>query len=241
MEAAANDLEVGVEAAPPMEVGVEAAPPMEVGVEAAPPMEVCVEAAPPIRVRLEISNEISRASVQPIIDQLNAAEAECLFELHLRHNGGGCVTTMIDLIDALQGTKGQVVITFGRYIMSAAATIWLWFLVRENPNVKSLYPLKPGVVMYHRPRRIQKGEYFCFANEVDANHPLKGPLEKQFQLFDDLFSDVYDWFLYETLDGTPREAPEENLICEKDGLMYRHWLARLKDAYLGNQDCLIPV
>lgn len=207
---------------------------------AANDLEVSVEAAPPI-VRLEISNEISRASVQPIIDQLHAAEAGSLFELHLRHNGGGCVGTMIDLIDALETTKGQVVITFGRYIMSAAATIWLWFLVRDYPNVKSLYPLKPGVVMYHRPRRVQKGEYICFANEVEADHPLKEPLEKQFQLFDGLFSDVFDWLLHEAPDGSLRDAPQENLICEEDGLTYRHWLARLQDAYLGNQDCLIPV
>ena len=194
----------------------------------------------PARVRLELPNEISSASVQPIIDQLNAAPAGSSFELHLRHNGGGCVKTMVDLIVALHDTLANVVITFGRYVMSAAATIWLWFLVRATPNVQSLYPLKPGVVMYHRPRRMQ-GEYICFANEVEPGHPLRDPLIKQFQLFDDLFSDVHEALLLKAPDGSRRDAPSEDLICKDDGLTYRHWLARLKEAYLGNQDCLIPV
>lgn len=195
----------------------------------------------PANIRLELPNEISRASVQPVIDQLNAAQPGSSFELHLRHNGGGCVATMIDLIVALNETKGTVEITFGRYVMSAAATIWLWFLVRATDNVRSLPPLKPGVVMYHRPRRTQQREYLCFADEVDPEHPLKEPLQQQFKLFDDLFRDVYTALLISAPDGSLREAPSESLICEEDGLTYRHWLARLKDAYLGNQDVLIPV
>ncbi|WP_394208687.1 hypothetical protein [Pseudomonas putida] len=67
----------------------------------------------PAKIRLELPNEISRASVQPVIDQLNAAQPGSSFELHLRHNGGGCVATMIDLIVALNETKGTVEITFG--------------------------------------------------------------------------------------------------------------------------------
>ncbi|MCS4284472.1 hypothetical protein M2396_002768 [Pseudomonas sp. BIGb0278] len=195
----------------------------------------------PVKIRLELPNEISRASVQPVIDQLHAAQAGSSFELHLRHNGGGCVNTMIDLIVALNETKGMVEITFGRYVMSAAATIWLWFMVRGTPNVQSLPPLKPGVVMYHRPRRVQAGEYICFADEVEPGHPLKEPLEQQFKLFDDLFNDVHRALLLQGLDGKERDAPAESLICEEDGLTYRHWLARLQEAYLGNQDVLIPV
>ena len=196
----------------------------------------------PAKTRLELPNEISRASVQPVIDQLNAAQPGSSFELHLRHNGGGCVATMIDLIDALNETKGFVEITFGRYVMSAAATIWLWFMVRPTANVQSLSPLKPGVVMYHRPRKlIQQGEYLCFADEVEPGHPLKEPLQQQFKLFDDLFMDVYTALLLQGPDGSVRAAPSESLICEEDGLTYRHWLARLKEAYLGNQDVLIPV
>ncbi|RZI28238.1 hypothetical protein EUX58_02010 [Pseudomonas sp. 770NI] len=208
---------------------------------AAVPAQAPVVTAVVVRVRLELPNEISPVSVQPIIDELNNAQAGSNFELHLRHNGGGCVKTMIDLIVALNSTQADVIITFGRYVMSAAATIWLWFLVRETPNVRSLYPLKPGVVMYHRPRRMLGGEYICFANEVDPASPLKGPLLKQFQLFDDLFYEVHDSLLKHAPDGSVRVAPDETLICQNDGLTYRHWLARLKDTYLGNQDCLIPV
>lgn len=195
----------------------------------------------PARLRLELPNEISPVSVQPIVDQLNKATAASSFELHLRCNGGGCVNTMIDLIVALHNTEANVVITFGRYVMSAAATIWLWFLVRATPNVQSLHPLKPGVVMYHRPRRMQMGEYICFADEIQAGHPLKAPLLQQFKLFDDLFMDVHNALLLQAPDGSPRSAPSETLIFKDDGLTYRHWLARLKEAYLGNQDCLIPV
>lgn len=195
----------------------------------------------PAKIRLELPNEISAASVQPIIDQLNAATAGSFYELHLRHNAGGCVNTMVNLIVALNETEGDVEITFGRYVMSAAATIWLWFLVRATENVRSLLPLKPGVVMYHRPRKMHQGEYICFANEVESGHPLKEPLQKQFALFDNLFEDVHSALLLSAPDGSRREAPSESLICAEDGLTYRHWLARLKEAYLGNQDVLIPV
>lgn len=194
----------------------------------------------PARVRLELPDDITRHSVQPVIDQLNAAQDGSSFELHLRHNGGGCVNTMVDLITALNETRGKVDITFGRYVMSAAATIWLWFMVRPTDNVQSLSPLKPGVVMYHRPRKRQ-GEYLCFADEIEQTHPLRDPLLQQFQLFDDLFMDVHTALLLRASDGSVRTAPDEIVTFEVDGLTYRHWLARLKDAYFGNQDVLIPV
>jgi hypothetical protein len=200
--------------------------------------ERIVEAEP--KLRLELSNEISSDTVDPVISVLEKADEGDLIEIHLRHNGGGSVERMMALIDALDDTKATVEITFSRYVMSAAATIWLKYLVGSTLNVQSLLPRKPGVVMYHRPRR-KLGEYLCFADEVDGAHPLKAPLEQQLQIFDELFEKIYLICLRCGADGQLRDAPGERIVHSDDGLTYRHALMRMREAYYGNQDCLIPV
>ncbi|EIK94014.1 hypothetical protein PMM47T1_24009 [Pseudomonas sp. M47T1] len=192
------------------------------------------------RLRLELPNEISAETVDPVVALLKDAPAGTAIELHLRHNAGGRVDKMVALIDALNETKASVEITYSRYIMSAAATVWLYFLLRSTTNVQSLMPRKPGVVMYHRPRKTQ-GDYLCFADEVGDDHPLKGPLAQQMKIFDDLFETMYQVFLRIGPDGQLRDEPPECMVHEPDGLKYRHWVMRLRDCYYGNQDCLIPV
>ncbi|MBA1217288.1 hypothetical protein [Pseudomonas fulva] len=192
------------------------------------------------KLRLELSNEISVDTVDPVIAVLNRAIEGDLIEIHLRHNGGGSVDRMIALIDALDNTKAMVEITYSRYVMSAAALIWLKYLVGPTRKVQSLLPRKPGVVMYHRPRR-KKGDYLCFADEVEIVHPLKGLLVDELKIFDELFEKIYQICLNYDAKGQQRQPPSEKVVHGDDGLTYRHWLMRMKDAYYGNQDCLIPV
>lgn len=191
-------------------------------------------------LELMLPDEISVASVAPILSALAAATPGQKIELHLRHNGGGDVDQMIDLIKNLHETKASVEITFSRYVMSAAATIWLWFRVWPTAQVQSLPPKKPGVVMYHRPR-LGDGLYICFTDEMDDGHVLKAHFEKKFKLFDLLFEEMYLRMLASGNEGQPAPVPDEAKIHEQNGLSYRHAIYRMRDSYYGNQDCLIPV
>lgn len=163
-----------------------------------------------------------------------------MIELHLRHNSGGDVDQMIELIKILHETNARVEITFSRYVMSAAATIWLWFYVWPIERVQSLLPKKPGVVMYHKPR-LGDGKYVCFADEMEEGHFLKEHLAKKFALFDDLFEEMYRRMLASGQDSQLAAVPDEMRVNELNGLSYRHVIYRLRDSYYGNQDCLIPV
>lgn len=192
------------------------------------------------KLKLELQDQISAETVNPIIDVLNKAVDGDLIEIHLRHNAGGNVDRMVALIDALQATSARVEITFSRYVMSAAATLWLWFFFRESHNVKSLYPKKKGVVMYHRPRR-QRGGYLCFCNEMADEHPLKAPLQEKLKIFDDLFEELFTEMCKFQAQQESQEELAFELIVDEEKLSYRHSLDRMREAYYGNQDCLIPV
>lgn len=192
------------------------------------------------KLKLELQDVISAETVNPIIEVLRKANDGDLIEIHLRHNAGGNVDRMVALIEALNSTAAQVEITFSRYVMSAAATIWLWFFMRETNRVKSLFPKKKGVVMYHRPRR-QRGGYLCFCDEMAADHPLREPLQEKMRMFDELFEEVFDLMCRNSALQESQPELKAELHNEEDQLMYKHSLHRMRDAYYGNQDCLIPV
>lgn len=192
------------------------------------------------KLKLELQDQISAETVNPIIDVLNKASEGDLIEIHLRHNAGGNVDRMIALIDALDATSAKVEITFSRYVMSAAATLWLWYFLRESPNVKSLYPKKKGVVMYHRPRR-QRGGYLCFCDEMGNDHPLKAPLQEKLSIFDELFEELFERMCIIYAQQESQDQLAFHLVVEEEKLSYRHSMDRLREAYYGNQDCLIPV
>lgn len=176
----------------------------------------------------------------PILQALADATEDQRIDLHLRHNSGGDVDQMIELIRNLHVTKASVEISFSRYVMSAAATIWLWFRVWPIERVQSVPPRKPGVVMYHRPRLLD-GLYVCFTSEMDEGHVLKTHLEKKFKLFDVLFEEMYSRMLASGQDGPLAVIPDELKHNDHNGLSYRHAVYRMRDSYYGNQDCLIPV
>ena len=90
------------------------------------------------RTFVELNEEISVSTVSPIIAILDAAKPGDSIALHMRNNNGGDVGQLFELIKALVRTKATVEISFGRFIMSAAASLWLWFWLRPAPHVKSL-------------------------------------------------------------------------------------------------------
>lgn len=183
------------------------------------------------RTVIELKSVVSVETVMPMIDALNTAVEGDLIEIHIRHNGGGDVDVLFALITAIVHTKAKVEITIGRYIMSAAATLWLWFWLWRAPHVTSLMPLKPAILMYHRPRRSY-GEYYCFAESLSDTDQTKASLVQKVKIFDDLFDAMLNRLGWNQLTDA----------CLVVGdVSYQHYLQHMKEAYYGNKDCVIPV
>lgn len=183
---------------------------------------------------IELKSIVSVETVTPLVDALNGAVEGDLIEIHIRHNGGGEVEALFALIRAIVHTKAQVEITIGRYVMSAAATLWLWFWLWRAPHVTSLMPLKPAVLMYHRPRQTcgTNGDYYCFAESMKDGDPVKDSLLGKIKIFDDLFDSLLQRLGWSNLS-------DASLVLEE--VAYQHHLQHLKEAYYGNKDCVFPV
>ncbi|MBK3473766.1 hypothetical protein JJD61_23975 [Pseudomonas carnis] len=188
----------------------------------------------PERTVIELKSVVSVETVSPLIEALNRAGEEALIEIHIRHNGGGEVESLIALLRAIVSTKAQVEITIGRYVMSAAATLWLWFWLWPVPHVKALMPLKPAVLMYHRPRQScgSNGDYYCFAESLKDGDPVKQSLQDKIKIFDELFDALLQRLGWSSLS-------DASLLLED--VSYQHHLQHLKEAYYGNKDCVFPV
>lgn len=188
----------------------------------------------PERTVIELKSVVSVETVSPLIEALNRAGEEAMIEIHIRHNGGGEVESLISLLRAIVNTKAQVEITIGRYVMSAAATLWLWFWLWPVPHVKALMPLKPAVLMYHRPRQScgSNGDYYCFAESLKDGDPVKQSLQDKIKIFDELFDALLQRLGWSSLS-------DASLLLED--VSYQHHLQHLKEAYYGNKDCVFPV
>jgi len=200
---------------------------METGVAEVVEAESTVSA----RTRVELNHEVSLETVAPVIEVLRIAEHGEVIFLHMRHNRGGDVLQLFALIRAIAETKATVKISFGRYIMSAAATLWLWFWLRPAPHVEAVVPSKPAVIMYHRPRRMCGDGFYCFAEDFEEGNPVGESLKRQVEVFDTLFEELLHRIGWSTL-------TDAKVVSE--GVTYQHELQHLKDAYYGNKDCVIP-
>lgn len=182
-------------------------------------------------IRLDV--RIAAETVGPIVKLLGEAKKGDRILLYMRSNGGGDVDRLFELIKALFVTEADVTITFGRYAMSAAATLWLWFFLRPTPNVKAVPPRKPAVLMYHRPRSAvgDTGRY-CFAEDFPAGDVRRVLLEQKVRIFDSLFEAAMDALGWDKSKASPEVY---------QGVKFRHGLDYLREAYYGNKDCLIPV
>jgi hypothetical protein len=61
------------------------------------------------------------------------------------------------------------------------------------------------------------------------------------KIFDDLFEELFVRMCSIYAQQESQETLAFNLIVEDEKLSYRHSMDRMREAYYGNQDCLIPV
>ncbi|VVM91497.1 hypothetical protein PS684_03165 [Pseudomonas fluorescens] len=181
---------------------------------------------------------IDATSVAPLMQTLRDAPLGKKLRIYLRANPGGNVHQMKALIEALGRTDADVEIAVGRFAMSAAATLWLWFALDPinfdgepgEGRVVSVDPLKPAVLMYHRPR-WPRGEYYCFIDDFE-DEAVRNSIREQVDLFDDLF--------YRLLRALGLPTVHAATVTE-NGATYTHHLHHLKEAYESNKDCYIPL
>ncbi|MGP5106677.1 hypothetical protein [Pseudomonas helleri] len=180
---------------------------------------------------------IAELTVAPIIEILRDAEPGKKYRIYLRANLGGNVKQMINLIEALGRTDADVEIAIGRFAMSAAATLWLWFALdpiigdEGEGRVVSVDPLKPAVLMYHRPRWPRGDEYYCFIDDFE-DETVKESVRSQVDLFDELF--------YRFLDHQGISKVHAATISH-NGAHYTHHLHHMKNTYDSNKDCIITL
>lgn len=196
-------------------------------------------AVTPDRRVIELKGIVSAETVTPIVEELrNAKPAERLL-IYIRANGGGEIRQLVLIIQALGTTQADVELAIGRYAMSAAATLWLWFLLDPIAGddgvgrVVSVDPLKPTVLLFHRPRwpHGPNGEYYCFFEDFE-DLTVRDSLSKQVEIFDNLFERVL------ALQGF---GQVHAATVKHDGATYKHHLHFAREAYYGNNDYVISL
>ena len=181
---------------------------------------------------------IDPASVGPLIQVLLDAPLGKKIRIYLRANPGGNVGQLQDLIEALGRTNADVEIAVGRFAMSCAAVLWLWFALDPiNPTndpsegrVVSVNPLKPAVLMYHRPR-WPNGDYYHFIDDF-KNKTIRESVREQVDMFDELF---YRYLDHQGFNGV-HAATYSN-----DHATFKHVLQHQLETYQSNKDCFIPL
>jgi hypothetical protein len=189
------------------------------------------------RETIELAS-IEMASVAPLMKLLKEATPGQKLRIYLRANPGGNVQQLKALIEALGRTDADVEIAVGRFAMSCAATLWRWFaLVPGNSEgepgegrVVSVDPLKPAVLMYHKPR-WPKGDFYCFIEDF-KDAAIRATIQDQVDMFDDLF--------YRVL-GAMGLPPVHAATVTLQEATYKHHLQHLLEAYESNKDCFIPL
>ncbi|CDF86319.1 hypothetical protein PKB_5006 [Pseudomonas knackmussii B13] len=193
----------------------------------------------PDRRVLELKGVVNAETVTPVIEELrNAKPAERLL-IYIRANGGGEIRQLVLLIQALGTTQADVELAIGRYAMSAAATLWLWFLLDPIQGddgvgrVVSVDPLKPTVLLFHRPRwpHGEGGEYYCFIEDFE-DETVRENLSAQVEIFDNLFERIL------ALQGF---GQVHAATVKHEGAIYKHHLHFAREAYYGNNDYVISL
>lgn len=196
-------------------------------------------AVTPDRRVIELMGEVTASTVAPIIAELQSARPAEQLLIYIRANGGGEIQQLVNLIEALATTKADVELAIGRYAMSAAATLWLWFLLDPMKGedgvgrVVSVNPLKPTVLLYHRPRwpHRENGEYHCFLEDFE-DEAVRQSHKTMVEIFDGLFERIL------TVQGY---GQVHAATMKHDGATYKHHLHYARDAYYGNNDYVISL
>lgn len=184
-------------------------------------------------LELELVDQISGATVAPLCDALNAANPGDVIRIMMPHNKGGEINAATNLIVAIIKTKATVNLVFDRYVISAAAFIWVWFLLRRMPHVTVTTTENPGLVVYHRPRLPAQTlqNHFLFRDDLADGHPIREMMQHHMQLFDELFEELLRGLGW---------SDEHETCKNEDGADYWHELCHMKRAYYSNRDCVIP-
>lgn len=183
-------------------------------------------------LKFEISEEISFSKIKNILDVLNNTYKEATISIHLSSNSGGNVDSAIQLIEAIKNTQAHVVLSASRYVISAAAFIYLWFLLYKENHVTVKLPDKPALLVYHRPRIQIDNNYIAFFDDLSEDHNLLDELKEATQLFDELFNSFVISLGYTINIETYRTI---------DNSTFKHELKHIYDAYYSNQDVVIPL
>jgi hypothetical protein len=180
--------------------------------------------------KFEIIDEITMATVSAAIDFLNEAVDGNEALITLPYNGGGSVDAAILLIESIKDTKASVTIEVDRYVISAAAFIYLWFFVYPEAHVVVKTTGKPAIFVYHRPR-VLINEHLAFIDDLK-----KGMVE-----WDSLkeFTDIFDK-LFEYLIAACGYSSDNENIYEYNQCELKHQLRHVRDGYYSNQDFVIP-
>ncbi|SER22904.1 MULTISPECIES: hypothetical protein [Pseudomonas] len=181
--------------------------------------------------QLRLEKYVDFDNVNPIIGVLNNAVHGDQIEILIVANRGGAVDAAFDLVDAIRQTKASVKLRFSRYIISAAAYIWCWFFVRPESHVEAELPHKPGVVVYHRPRRILNDEHIVFLDELDPNHPYCALMKVIVDKFDELFDELLVVMGYSVANDQPIRFEDAD---------FRHERYHMRTAYYANHDVTLP-
>ncbi len=178
----------------------------------------------------EIIDEITSQTVAAALVALDEAVDGNDITIKLPYNGGGAVDAAIDLIEAIKDTKASVTIEIDRYVISAAAFIYLWFFVYPEAHVEAKTTGAPAILVYHRPRIIVD-EHLAFLNDLNDQMEEWESLKEFTDIFDKLFEYLIAAYGY--------TAANENMYqynqCE-----LKHQLRHVRDGYYSNQDFVIP-
>ncbi|MES2674096.1 MAG: hypothetical protein V4660_07640 [Pseudomonadota bacterium] len=178
----------------------------------------------------EIKDEITPATVSAALAALDDAYNGNEITIQLPYNGGGSVDAAIWLIEAIKQTKAKVTIEVDRYVISAAAFIYLWFIIYPELHVEAKTTGEPAILVYHRPRVIID-EHLAFLNDLNDRTDEWETLKEFTEIFDKLFE-----YLMAACGYT---AANEN-IYEYSQCALKHQLRHVRDGYYSNQDFVMP-
>jgi hypothetical protein len=141
-------------------------------------------------------NIINSITDETILMAVNGLKTAKLIEhvlIHLPFNNGGSASAAFALVEAIQKTKATVTIEVDRYVISAAAFVFLWFTVFREDHV---FPqttqncdnqLAPPIIVYHRPRLCYEGNIIVFLDDLDEKDKRYVGLKSATDRFDELF------------------------------------------------------
>lgn len=178
----------------------------------------------------EIVNEITPATVTDSLEALNEAVDGQEITIRLPYNGGGSVDAAILLIEAIKDTEAKVIMEIDRYVISAAAFIYLWFCIYPEAHVTARTTGEPAILVYHRPRIIIN-DHLAFLNDLNEDADEWDTLKEFTEIFDKLF----DYLIAACGYTTDNENIYQYNQCE-----LTHQLSHVRNGYYSNQDFVMP-